>query len=196
MNHTANTGIQWSISDWLLRGRTLNSDAVRLNGLILSRLPPGNPVRTSFAAWYEAWKPFYEKYIGEPGDTSFLKSLSQSNVSLNYEEFDQALLRHKQQFDAIARAGGFQPIPDRPETGKDASGLPWWFWLGSGVALVGAGYLVYKKYQEAQGKLAWLDAHSPAIIDTFVPGGQGKNIKAFSQAGRRTARKRDTRARR
>ena len=183
-------GIQWSISDWLLRGRTLNTDAIAFDGFV-KRLPPSSPTRGSFFGWYESWKPFYEKYIGPDAG-----SLAQSNVSLNFEEFDQALLRYKMQFDSIVRDyntlpeannnGKFQPTPDRPDTSRDrdGSGLPWWFWLASGVAVVGGGYLVYQKYQEGRAKLAYLDRHAPDIIDRFVPGGQGRAIAEFGRAGR------------
>lgn len=181
-------GIRWSISDWLQRGRTLNTDAVAFDNLIRSRLPVTSPTRASFFGWYDAWRPFYEKYIGPDAG-----NLAQANVSLNYEEFDQALLRQKQQFDRIvqdfrtqpeAAGTSFQPTPDRPDTGKDGSGLPWWFWLGTGAVLVGGGYLVYKKYQEGKAKLAYLDKHAPAIIDRFVPGGQGQTIAEYGRAGR------------
>lgn len=155
------TGIQWSITDWLERGRNLNTDAIRLNSL-QSVLPPTDPARAAFLGWYAAWKPFYDQYLGPDAST-----LSQSNVSVNYDDFDRDLNRRKSQLDAIATQYNQEPASQdqkyTPSSDGDvaitSSDVPWWVWLGGGVAAAGLGYWGYKHYTKKSPRAAGRRAH-------------------------------------
>ena len=57
-------------------------------------------------------------------------------------------------------------------------------WLGAGVVLFGAGYLVYNRVQEGRRRIAFLNEYAPNIIDAVLPG-QGKRIAEIGQARKR-----------
>lgn len=140
------TGLQISISDWLERGRNLNTDALRLNSVQQAAgLAATEPSRAAFLGWHQAWQPFYDKYIGPNAST-----LAQSNVSVNYDEFNRDLYQRKSQFDAIgaqynadpsSQVQKYTPSNDNvPSTGM--ANLPWWGYLLGGVALAGVGVAI------------------------------------------------------
>jgi hypothetical protein len=176
LGRPAIVGITFQLTDWLNRGRTLNTDAVRLNANMVQFVPPTNPLLTGWTAWYAAWQPYYAKYIGPDAG-----ALAQSNVSVNYDSFNADLKQRQSQFNSLlaqynafaaaqdAKGGTIPqqtptpvPLPDAPGTG-DAPGLPWWFWTGFGVLAVGGGYLLYRSYQNAKAGGAYVAKH-PEIL--------------------------------
>lgn len=170
------------------RMRMLNARAVHVNGNVANYVR--DPVyKEAWNAWYNQWRPFYEKYAGPNA-----KLTTKSNVALfRSDELAAQQSAQEGQFESLLAdynqqrtiAGGLVPQIEytAPTPVPTNNALPWWFWVGGGALLVGIGYLAYRKYQEGVAKKRVLEKYAPSFFEKYL-GDWGKPAHEYSQAGR------------
>lgn len=124
--------------------------------------------RAAWAAWFAEWRRFFDANY-----RTFKTLLHTDELKAQVETYRLQLLSWYEGYARQTGAGG-KPVPaprgvppfrPPPETEKEKGGssLPWWAWMLGGVALVGMGYLGYRKYHE-------LSAKRRAIETEVLPG--------------------------
>lgn len=164
-----------------------NADAVRLDKNIKAYVsdPEGDFVRP-WEAWLANWRRFYDKYRHAGAKIS--AAFRSDEVDREARQFHAQLESFYDSYSSQrTRAGTAVPAISGPapvgETLQTGLGLPWWFWTAGGVVLVGAGYLLYRKYQEGRAKARFIHKHAPNLLERYIPG-FGKEAYGYSQAGR------------
>lgn len=138
------------------RMRTLDREADALNQDVLGNVAEG-PFKAGWRAWHAQWKAFFAKTMDE----------KVGNL-LHTDALDAVVTQRRAEFEGFRRDYPNQRRPDGspvPPSSVPAPGslatvpkgagpsiLPWWAWLGLGVATVGVGYLGYLKYRELTAK--------------------------------------------
>ncbi len=123
--------------------------------------------RRAWAAWLLEWRRFFND------NYRTVKTLLHTDeLKLQVETYRLQLLSWYEGYVRQTTTAG-QPVPaprgvppfKPPPESEKASGsfLPWWAWVLGGVALVGVGYLGYRKYHE-------LSAKRRAIETEVLPG--------------------------
>ena len=127
--------------------------------------------RQAWAAWFREWRAFFDANY-----RTFKTLLHTDELKAQVETYRLQLLSW---YEGYARQTGpaGRPVPPphgvppfRPppsESGGESGGsiLPWWAWVLGGVALVGAGYLAYRKYHELHAKRRALETEVlPGLI--------------------------------
>lgn len=112
--------------------------------------------RRAWAAWFLEWRRFFDANY-----RTFKTLLHTDELKAQTETYRLQLLSWYEGYARQTSSGG-KPVPaprgvppfrPPPEVEKEKSGsLPWWAWMLGGVALVGVGYLGYRKYHEMQAK--------------------------------------------
>lgn len=164
-----------------------NADAHRLDSNIRRYVrDPEGDFTGPWNAWLSNWRRFYDKYKHAGGKIS--AAFRSDELDAEARKFHSELESFYESYNRQTSPSG-QPVPPLTgpapvgETLQTGFGLPWWFWTLSGVALVGAGYIVYRKYQEGRAKARYIHRHAPTLLERYIPG-FGKPAYEFSQAGR------------
>jgi hypothetical protein len=147
--------------------------------------------RQHWADWYATWNKYYTDVNGL-WSKLFSNPFHANEIDRQVESFRLNLLGWYDAYRAqrtqnnipVPAPSGQPPTPGK-EPGKDTvtSGLPWWFWLLSGIAVVGVSYLVYRKVQEGKAKAAYAHKYAPGILTRYL-GPLGKPAYEYTQAGR------------
>jgi hypothetical protein len=120
------------------RMRKLEADAVKLDPLIRAQAQRGRAapsLLSAWNAWYAHWQSLYDAFVSQGGP--LVTELPQEER--NFDAF-VATYNATPGVAPVAFAPRVVTTPEVP-----AVGLPWYFWVAGGVAIVGVGYLIYRK---------------------------------------------------
>lgn len=154
------------------RMRSLQGEAAHLDANVQLYIPKASPLYAAWTAWYrDSWGPFYKKYASEDYSTwsrlgAAFSSDDLATMELQYENQFRSLL---DDYNRQPTAQGHSQSPSTPNTADQARGasgtfaLPWWFWVGTTVAVGGVGYFLYQRYKGVQETNRYIREH-PEIV--------------------------------
>lgn len=162
--------------------RAIDQDATRLDSNVTAYVPLGTPFRASWAAWIANWRAFRDKHLDsnyEKLATLFTTDALAQQIE-TYRQQLQSLYADYGKLGAgtpaLAPPGPVAPplVPGQttsPATGKpEPSLLPWWAWMGLGVAAIGGVYWGYRKYVAPKvAKWSGRAAHDPPLRMRRLP---------------------------
>jgi hypothetical protein len=154
----------------------------------------GDPVwRSGWDAWLKDWRAYYaltqqllRKLFSNPFNTDEIDAQVESyREQLNGWYADYRNQKGRDGRTPVPPPKGQPPVKGEEEKTGTGSSLPWWFWMVSGIAVVGVSYIVYRKYQEGRSKAAFIHKRAPGLLEKYLPG-HGKEAYEYTQAGRDT----------
>lgn len=179
------------------RMRAINANAQRLDANMQAYVTNG-ALRAGWddgagGGWYPAWKPFYERYAG-PNASEWAKL----GAAFDTAELSAEVDRRERELDSLVAEYNTQRQPNGAAVPQiaalalaplaDESFIPWWFWVIGGVAIAGAGWLIYRKVQEGRAKQRYAEGK---ILPMFFGEEGAKTAQEFQSTGRDISRDRD-----
>jgi hypothetical protein len=133
--------------------KEIEAHAQDLGPKIVTYATDGDLIR-AWQAFDARWTPFYQKYAGSPEDSPTRLALltGSDEIAAQTNAFAKDLDALKARYETQHLPNG-QPVPrpvgpDVQPIPQTSAGwtLPWWAWMLGGVAVVGAGYYLYRTY--------------------------------------------------
>jgi hypothetical protein len=135
--------------------QAVNIDAARLESLMTANVVDA-PLRAAWAAWYADWQAFYEYHQSQ--FQRFNSLFYSDTLAAQVEAKSRQLAALYADYNRVRNpATPPVPVPNvKQPKAEDAAreqsvtgwNIPWWVWMLGGVAVVGAGYLAYRKAQQ------------------------------------------------
>jgi len=200
LTDTANAGLRVAAPDIVVgyskpgtifsRMDLINTQAQTLDAHIRESVAANTAWRQGWNKWLTEWNTFIATFAGPnasywsragtltpSGNDAFV-----SRVNIEEGQLD----KFNQEYNAMAGVQYVEPLPDTSvmTTGVGGSMLPWWFWVMGGIALVGVGYVVYRKVQEGRAKYTYARKQAPGLLKSFLGPELGQKAYDYHEAGR------------
>jgi hypothetical protein len=172
--------------------RTLDREADALNQDVLANVASdgtSGAYKRAWMAWYAQWKTFFAKTLDEKVGNLLHTDALDTEVDGKRSEFlgfkRDYPLQHRPDGTLVPAPSVPAPAP-LPKAGSGPGGesiLPWWGWMIGGIAVVGLGYLGYRKYQELTAKRKAIETEVlPGVLGGFFGPKTGHSLAKAAAA--------------
>lgn len=173
--------------------RSLDREADALNQDVLANVSSdgtSGAYKRAWMAWYAQWKTFLAKTLDEKVGNLLHTDALDAEVDVKRGEFGgfkrDYPLQHRPDGTLVPSPSVPVPAPlPKPGGGGPSSEsiLPWWAWMIGGIAVVGLGYLGYRKYQELTAKRRAIETEVlPGVLGGFFGPKTGRSLAKAATA--------------